>query len=102
MMKPEPLPPPSREPRCPLLFLTSIFATDGLTASAALVTALEYASSNGPSATGALCVAVWEFKASCSSNTGLGAPEHCEGGHTPKSFSAIFITTTGLAVETPV
>ena len=47
MMNPDPLPPLSRPLRPALPLRTSIFTTDGLTASAAFTTALEYASSNG-------------------------------------------------------
>jgi len=61
---------------------TSIFTTDGLTCSAAMTTALEYASSNGPSETGPLCAADWPFNAS-----GSFAP-----GDAPNSFSAILMT----------
>src|SRR5688572_2950508 len=71
MIKPEPLPPepglsslPPRRDCPPVLrdLKTSIFTTDGLTASAAVVTALEYASSKNPSLVGR-----------ASSRAGLGA-----------------------------
>src|SRR4051794_30594923 len=80
MIKPEPLPAPSR-PLRPLFFSTSIFTTDGLTSSAAVTTALEYASSNGASETGALSEVDWP----------LNTPLSSEIGVTLKSFSTIFI-----------
>jgi hypothetical protein len=81
MMNPDPLPPDSRPFRRPPVLDTSIFTTDGLTASAALTTASEYASSNGPSDTGNAGAAGWPFNIPCSSVT----------GNTPEFLSAILM-----------
>src|ERR1017187_5629403 len=81
MMKPDPLPAASRPLRRSPFLRTSIFTTDGLTSSAALTTAFEYASSNGPSETGAFCAAPRLFN----------SPDSPETGHTSKSFSTVFI-----------
>src|SRR6266545_3793530 len=112
MMKPDPLPPSC--PRCPPFLRTSIFTTDGLTCSAALVTALENASSSCDASSlggGGDAPVAGLVDANCllSQNDAPGAAHSPCGdgasllpGSTSISFSAILITTTGLAVATPV